>query len=314
MVSNDPASGPATAGAGTTPPATTSRRRVLVAIDPARVRTEPLELAARLAQELGLELSALLVQEQAFVNVAALPFTREFRLSSGQWSEFEPHEVERGFRDMRRRAERLLGDVSRRHGVRFSIHVESGAFPHRALEVAAPTDVLLVDRAPPGYHATGGYRRVATLYDGSEGAGRALATAAGLARGTRHPLRVVIAADSAERFAELRREVRERIADAPAPALEFAWLGSADAGDLAKLHEAVRDGEATLLVLAGDAPAAHEATPTVDQDRTGGAPAEPGARVEEASAASTSTIRVAARCADVTAISRRIRCSVLLMR
>src|SRR5690606_1287937 len=115
----------------------TGRRRILVAIDPARVRAAPIAAAALLARELDMELTAVVVEEQSWLRVAALPFARELRLASGQWQAFEASGVEQLFREHVRRVEATLARVCAAGETRFSVTVERGTYPRRAIESAS---------------------------------------------------------------------------------------------------------------------------------------------------------------------------------
>lgn len=234
--------------------------RILVAIDPMRVRVAAVEAAARLARSLGAGLAGLVLQ-----------------------------------------AERMFAEVSHRFGLDWSVLVEQGAFPRRAFELAGAGDLVFVDRAPRFAPGAPGYRQIATLYDGSVAAARALRTAAGLAQSAGLKLRIVLAADDADAAVTLRRaalaiieqanrqaapgteagqaglrgagghapsagprgglRARARaVAPAPrvgraAPLAEFVTIGAAQARDPARLYAALHDGETTLLLLPAPEPA-----------------------------------------------------------
>src|SRR5690606_10051832 len=135
------------------------RRRILVAIDPARVRAAPIAAAALLARELDMELTAVVVEEQSWLRVAALPFARELRLASGQWQAFETSGVERLFREHVRRVEAMLARVCAAGETRFSVSIERGTYPRRAIESASATDWLVLDRGGATDAGAAGYRR-----------------------------------------------------------------------------------------------------------------------------------------------------------
>ncbi len=311
---------------GTDKPPARSRARILVAIDPVRVRMAPIEAAARLAQALDVGLAGLVLQEPSLRRIAALPFTRELRLGSGEWASFGPLDVEASMSALVRQAERAFAQVSERFGIAWSVHVEQGVFPGRAFEVAGAGDLVFVDRAPRFAGGARGYRQVATLYDGSPAAARALLTAAGLARAAQLRLRVVLAADSPIEAAALRESARALVAQAlahvapvRAPAAAPRPVGAAPgpAGETVR-----RSPRPDLLPAARSGPPAPRASPTapiiefatisVAQSRAPG-PLYAALRDGE----STLLLLPApepARSAEVIAVCDAVRCSLVVLR
>jgi hypothetical protein len=223
----------------------TSARRVVVAIDPLGVRLAPLELAARIASDAGLGLTALVVEEEALVRLASLPFTQELRLSSGSWQSFEAADVERGFRRHARRVEQLLEEVARRFGVTGRVSIERGTFPRRALEASSPADLLVVDRMPrPG--AITRYRRIVVAYQPGDEHAAALRAAGRLAAAVGLPLRVLLPAAEAALAAPLRAA-----ADSLLPGARPEYVSVAASGPRAQwLRRALQQADAALLVIA----------------------------------------------------------------
>ncbi|MCO5118199.1 MAG: hypothetical protein M9951_00995 [Burkholderiaceae bacterium] len=224
--------------------ASPGRRRILVAIDPARVRAAPIAAAALLARELDMELTAILIEEQSWLRVAALPFARELQLASGQWQPFDAGGVERLFREQMRRAESMLARVCAERQTRFTVTVERGTYPRRAIESASAADWLVLDRGGAGNTEPNGYRRIAAAFDGSPAADRALAAAAAIARDGRKPLRVLLLAQDPARFPALRERARTIVGEGLAP--EF---GRASDGAPAAILARLADGGRALLVI-----------------------------------------------------------------
>lgn len=222
----------------------TVRRRILVAVDPARVRPAPIAAAALLARELDMELTALVIEEQSWLRVAALPFARELRVSSGQWQAFDASGVERLFREHVQRVEATLARICAEPGTRFSVTVERGTYPRRAIEAAGAADWLVLDRGGATDAGAAGYRRIAAAFDGSPAAARALAAAAAIARDGRRPLRVLLVADDPDRLLELRERARQ-LAGADL-ALEF---GRTSEGAPEVLLARLAEGGSALLVI-----------------------------------------------------------------
>jgi len=220
------------------------RRRILVALDPARVRAAPIAAAALLARELDMDLTAVVVEEQSWLRVAALPFARELRLSSGQWQAFDASGVERLFREHVRRVESTLARICAERETRFTVTVERGSYPLRAIESASAADWLVLDRGGATDAGAAGYRRVAAAFDGSPAAARALAAAAAIARDGRRPLRVLLVADDPARFPGLREQARQLVGADLAP--EFGRT-SADGAQVLLARPA--EGGGSLLVI-----------------------------------------------------------------
>ncbi len=220
------------------------RRRILVAVDPARVRVAPIAAAALLARELDMELTALVIEEQTWLRVAALPFARELRLSSGQWQAFDASGVERLFREHVQRVESTLARVCAERETRFTLTVERGTYPRRAIESAGAADWLVLDRGGATDAGAAGYRRIAAAFDGSPASGRALSAAAAIARDGRRPLRVLLVADDPDRLSLLREQARELVGAGLMP--EF---GRASRTDPQALLARLAEGGGALLVV-----------------------------------------------------------------
>ncbi len=227
-------------------------RRLLVALDPVRIRTAPIEAAARLARSLGLELVGLVLQEPTLRRIAAFPFTQELRLGSGQWHGFEPDDVEAALRAHVRHAERLVADVCRRFGLGGSVQVAQGLFPSQAFEFAGARDLVFVDRSSAHALADRGYRQVVALFDGGEAAGRALRSAVELARATASGLRVLLIGDDRAALEQRRSAAYRIMADLMPAGRQSAAFGTIGVGaslDAARLRAALDDGGSTLLLL-----------------------------------------------------------------
>ena len=235
------------------------RRRILVAIDPARVRAAPIAAAALLARELDMELTAVVVEEQSWLRVAALPFARELRLSSGQWQAFDASGVEQLFREHARRVQAMLERACAAGATRFSVTVERGSYPRRAIESASPADWLVLDRGGASDAGAPGYRRIAAAFDGSQAASRALAAAAAIARDGHRPLRVLLIAADPATFPTLREQARALAGDDLL--LEFGRSSVTEpATILARLADS---GKALLVIGAGLAEPAALAQPAL---------------------------------------------------
>lgn len=221
-----------------------ARRRILVAIDPTRVRAAPIAAAALLARELDMDLTAIVIEEQSWLRVAALPFARELQLVSGQWQPFDAGGVERLFREHARRVESVLARVCAERETRFTLTIERGSYPRRAIDAASAADWLVLDRGATGDAGPGDYRRIAAAFDGSPAAARALAAAAAIARDGHRPLRILLLAADSARFPALREQAQELAGEGLA--LEF---GRASQDEPATILARLAEGGRTLLVI-----------------------------------------------------------------
>jgi hypothetical protein len=191
-----------------------------------------------------MELTALVIEEQTWLRVAALPFARELRLSSGQWQAFDASGVERLFREHVQRVESTLARVCAERETRFTLTVERGTYPRRAIESAGAADWLVLDRGGATDAGAAGYRRIAAAIDGSPASGRALSAAAAIARDGRRPLRVLLVADDPDRLSLLREQARELVGAGLMP--EF---GRASRTDPQALLARLAEGGGALLVV-----------------------------------------------------------------
>lgn len=189
-----------------------SIRRVLVALDPNRESMAALSSALLLADCRRVELVALLIEDEALLQLAALPFIREVRRDSGT---LDPLDRERLAATLRRSLDKLqrsLLDSARARNLRVSVQTLRGRFPTVALDML-DTDVLVFGMSRhSGVSLAAGITRLRlpprpqpiwVLYDDSPAARRALALAEELARPeTMNPMVLLHAAtgDTARRM------------------------------------------------------------------------------------------------------------------
>lgn len=121
-------------------------RRVLLAMFPGGTQHRPMDLATRLAQRLNAELAALMVEDSALLQAAALPFTREILHGSGEEREITVNAVERSLRGEARRIREALVERAQTRGVRSSFSTCRGVGHIEVLRLLEPGDLLVTAR------------------------------------------------------------------------------------------------------------------------------------------------------------------------
>ncbi|HVO17459.1 MAG TPA: hypothetical protein VMV26_19720 [Alphaproteobacteria bacterium] len=227
-------------------------RRILVALDPGGDCTACFAEISRLAARLQAEVAGLFVEDINILHSAALPFVRRFAGASGAWEEFGVSDVERELRSLAARAREALAAAAEHHRVRWTFQVVRGRVGVELTSASREADLIVVARRGPAAESTvrlvaGAPRSVlllgalgattlgvAAVYDGSPGAGRALAAAARLAEPG--PLLVlVVGADRAalSKAAERRLEalgVKATLRTLGGSAIERVLATAAEAG------------------------------------------------------------------------------------
>ncbi|GGO86750.1 hypothetical protein GCM10011348_38330 [Marinobacterium nitratireducens] len=216
-------------------------KRLVLTLTPGRVDFARLDPFLRLAAELGVELEALLIEDQDLRTVAGLPFCHEVIRDSARARPLNQDSLEQATRELSRALQQHLQRLTLRHPLQWQLRVHRGHWFDGFGESWSQTELLLLSgpaRAPAG--ARNQTRAVALLCAGNSGsAARALQLAARLAAAQRQPLLVLALPDCPYRRAAdlppLPRSYQgtgaqriERLANAD-PALLRGWLpGLAD--------------------------------------------------------------------------------------
>jgi len=227
-------------------------RRILVALDPGGDCTACFAEISRLAARLQAEVAGLFVEDINLLHSAGLPFVRRFAGPSGAWQDFGMSDIERELRSLAAGARQALAAAAEHHRVRWTFQVVRGRVGVALSSAAREADLLVIGRRGPapesavrlgakasrsvlllgalGATALG----VAAVYDGSPGAGRALAAAARLAEAG-DLLVLVVGADRAtlSKAAERRLEalgVRATLRTLGASAIERVLATAAETG------------------------------------------------------------------------------------
>jgi hypothetical protein len=168
--------------------------RVVLAIDTGSLTAPTLEAAAALALGLGSGLSALFVEDERLLRVAALPFTHAVGFASAQLQRIGLEEMERAFRIQAEHLRRIVEETAERLALAWTLEVTRGEILAVSLARLAPRDLLVVGKGRPGRLALGGAagrperfralvsRPVIVFFDESEAALRGLEAGSAIAR------------------------------------------------------------------------------------------------------------------------------------
>ena len=130
--------------------------RVVLALGTGSLAAPALAAAAALAVGLGSGISALFVEDERLLRVAALPFADEIGFPSAQRQRFGLEELERGFRIQAEQLRRIVGATAERLALAWTLEVARGEILSAALARLAPRDLLVVGRGRAGRVAPGG--------------------------------------------------------------------------------------------------------------------------------------------------------------
>jgi nucleotide-binding universal stress UspA family protein len=209
-----------------------ARKRVLVALDSLPGGRALLATAAELAARWDAELVGLFVEDIDLLNVAALPFCREFGIAHGEGRSLDRAAMVRALRMQAERVREAVASAAERTRVPYSFRVMRGRVEVELLEACREVDLVVIGRArstssrsvrlgattrtvlsrgsctvvvarenaPVG-------RPVLAVFDGSAVSSRALAAAARLVEHDHRNLAVLVAAGTAEHGRRLERKV-----------------------------------------------------------------------------------------------------------
>ncbi len=254
--------------------ATTGRliRRIVVAADASAHGRAALEAAVLLAARLEAELEGLFVEDVNLKRLAGLPVGREIRFGFGGTGRGTAAIAD----DLRAEAvtlRRALEAAALAAHVKATFRIAEGRVTAEVVAAGSGADLLVIGRSGrrigPGISLGGTAlaaimqstrsvlvlrpgidisRRALVLYDGSEGADKALDIAAGLAANDSDSLTVVVRAESEAEANKIRRRAAQRLA-AHGQAVRFRAISHPT---LAGLCHAVGTMGASVLVIAGD--------------------------------------------------------------
>ncbi|ABB23185.1 universal stress protein [Pelodictyon luteolum] len=245
-------------------------RQIAVAIDCSPHSIASIKAARELAERMQADIQGIFVEDSNLFSLAELPFSSEIRPYSHEPRAIEPAELERAVRLQAEKAEAALLSAIGNSTLRHSFSIRRGLVPEEVVEAALECDLLVLGRSgksPTCRRGLGSTAQKAlvegkkpmlfmrhgvsatkgpfiTLYDGSEGAEKALQAALFLTpEGAL--LHVLILEADPEEAARMEASIREQESER-AETMEFHNLRGADAKTLVRFIRMVDSG---LVVL-----------------------------------------------------------------
>jgi hypothetical protein len=250
-----------------TPTGTTEGGRIVVALDDSPHARAALEAGARLAARWGAELVGVFVEDLDLLRIAELPFAAGMSRYASRPRELTRADMERALRLQGLRLRRELEAAALRNNVRWVFRTMRGRVAAELLAAAEGARMLLLGKASTArvrdvhvggtarlvvahsthtvvllQHGADISRPVLVVYDGSQAADRALATAAAVAK-TDHGNMVVLLSRSGD--AALRARAAEALGHAHVHA---RFVEASGAGCDALLSVVQAEGCKTLVL------------------------------------------------------------------
>lgn len=237
-------------------------RRIAVALDASEQSRRLMALAARIAAALEAELEGVFVEDADLLRLAGLPFLREFRLTTRAEDRVDAERLQRELRATARRVRESVEQSARRLGCAWSFRVWRGDLEAEILSAALDAEMFTL--APLGRFAPLWTRpraaqppeaketlTVAVLFDGTEGAARALTAGLELTARQRATLAVLLQSPNDAGAEQLRARAKGLLGQ---EAGTRARLVPFEAGTAAALAQAVVGLGADLLLVQADNP------------------------------------------------------------
>jgi nucleotide-binding universal stress UspA family protein len=247
-------------------------RHILVALDASAHSLAAVEAAADVAAAMQAEMDGLFVEDINLIRLASLPCTREVRQTASVAS-LDLEQMERALKAQAAEARQALEAAAQRVHVQWSFRVARGRVAHEVLAAAAAADLVTLgklgrSRSPQARLGSTvlrvlagapialllvqqwrvrarGLRPVLVVYDGSEGAGRALDAAARLAEAGGVSLTVLLLAENSEAIKDLELAVARSL-EGQSTKVRWRFLAMAEGHSLLRL---IQSDDAALLVL-----------------------------------------------------------------
>ncbi len=254
--------------------------RVLVALDASPHSRAALKAAAELAADLQAELLGMFIEDINLLRLAQLPCAREVAYATRGIRAVDSQRLENTLRMQAAQLEHMLATVAQGRNVPWSFRVSRGHVAKELLAAAEEGDVLVLGRVGTSVmqrtrlgstaqtvvamarhtvvfleHGVELGVPVLVLFDGTEGAMRAMVTAARLTRGDERNLVVLLASDDRDTQQRLQQQASSRLA-AQGRGARFCPLAP---GTISLINAVKREG-GKALVLAGDHALAKEKT------------------------------------------------------
>lgn len=119
---------------------------MVVGLDTSFMARETLALAARLAASIDARLKGIFVEDENLINLAALPFAREFSLS-GDVQDMNPERMLRAMRAQAESTRRVLARLAGEAQIDWSFDIRRGHPLHQLAQSAQAADTLVI-RSP----------------------------------------------------------------------------------------------------------------------------------------------------------------------
>ncbi len=242
------------------PQATPTTRRIAVALDASEQSQRVIALTAGIAAVLRAELEGVFIEDIAVLRAVGLPFQREFRLTSRGEARIDSMRMARELRASARGVRALLEASAQRVGCRWSFRAWRGDLEAEILSAASSADMFALrplgrfapfarPRQPGQRTAAAQGLRVGALWDGSEGALRAIAAGAELAASGHARLQIFMQAADAAAFKRLDQQLPGAPREAKG-ALEVFPLAGASSDAL--IPSVIASHASLLMVDAGN--------------------------------------------------------------
>lgn len=253
--------------------------RVLVALDASPHSRAALKAAAQLAADFQTEILGMFIEDINLLRLAQLPCAREVAYATRGIRTVDSQRLERALRTQAAQLQHMLATVAQGRNVPWSFRVGRGNVAKELLAAAEEGDVLvlgrvgtsIVQRARLGStaqtvvatarhtvvfleHGVELGVPVLVLFDGSEGAVRAMATAARLTRGDDRNLVVLLAGNDKDAQQRLHQQASSWLA-AQGHGARFYGLSP---GAISLINTVRREGGRTLVLAADHAFAKEE--------------------------------------------------------
>ncbi|MBI1262649.1 MAG: hypothetical protein GC184_13095 [Rhizobiales bacterium] len=224
------------------------KRRMVVGLDTSFLARETLALAARLAASINARLNGVFVEDENLINLASLPFAREFSLM-GNVRELNPTRMQRALQAQAESTKRVLARLAAEAEIDWSFDIKRGHPLHMLAETARAADTLVLRSQGVRLRDIGRTVRAATRDTHAD----VLLVSRGASLKTRHPetlvARPVAAIDEGTSAGESCYALGQALAgQIGAPFMRLASKGLSPA-DIATL---ARQADVGLLVVNAD--------------------------------------------------------------
>ncbi len=112
------------------------------------VPDDSVRIAAEVADLLRLELFGLFIEEQDLLDIAAMPFVREFRPFGGGWRRLDANQLARELEHASRTARRLFTEATKDLGSLARFHSVRGTLAETIASILRTGDIVIVAEPP----------------------------------------------------------------------------------------------------------------------------------------------------------------------